>query len=235
MRVAILSTDTLHHRYFINQLAKDFDVKLVVFQDQSIGSGDPWYLDMRNYEKRFFGDVSAPHDYPFIVYATLIDDINDTYIKWLLAENRDIDISVVFGTGKLQPHIFTAPRWGCINVHRGISQHYRGLDSELWAIYRGDIQNVGVTIHYIDEQLDTGDILAQKRVVCGKHIELFQLRAVQTVIALHLVRQVLKRFEEKGGPIEGKPQGKGQYYGAMSLADKFHTLERYNRRLEGKS
>jgi methionyl-tRNA formyltransferase len=223
MRVAILTTNTLHHRYFVNGLATDFDIHLVVEEITYPSTGSPWYQDQNDYEWNFFGSVDSygvkTHSYT--------EDINH-WATVSAIKDVQIDIGVVFGTGKLQPHIFNAPRWGCVNVHRGISQHYRGLDSELWAIYRNDFENVGVTIHYVDENLDTGDILAQERVVCGKHIELYQLRAVQTITALHMVRQVLKRFEEHGGPIEGTPQEKGRYYKAMPLADKFITLKRFN-------
>ena len=48
------------------------------------------------------------------------------------------------------------------------AQYYRGLDSDLWAIYHRDYKNIGVTIHMVDSELDTGEILYQENTPCIK-------------------------------------------------------------------
>ena len=50
-----------------------------------------------------------------------------------------------------------------INLHISYLPYNRGADPNLWSIL--DNTPSGVTIHYIDETLDTGDILCQKKVI----------------------------------------------------------------------
>ncbi|MEK9723900.1 MAG: formyltransferase family protein, partial [Rhodospirillaceae bacterium] len=64
------------------------------------------------------------------------------------------DLGISYGIGRAKPALFTLPAWGTINVHRGIAQDYRGLDSEYWAILEGRFDKLGVTIHYVDAELD---------------------------------------------------------------------------------
>jgi Formyl transferase len=53
------------------------------------------------------------------------------------------------------------PKIATVNVHFGISPHYRGENTIFWPLYFGDYENVGFTLHYIDKGVDTGNILAQ--------------------------------------------------------------------------
>ena len=57
--------------------------------------------------------------------------------------------------------ILHAPKHGIINFHNGPLPLYGGVNIPSWAILNGE-QKHGVTWHYIDEGIDTGDIIAQK-------------------------------------------------------------------------
>jgi methionyl-tRNA formyltransferase len=73
---------------------------------------------------------------------------------------------VVVGTRKLNREIFTRCRLGALNLHTGILPYYRGADSEFWALYNGERDKIGVSVHFIEEELDTGDvIITEKQVV----------------------------------------------------------------------
>jgi methionyl-tRNA formyltransferase len=54
-----------------------------------------------------------------------------------------------------------------INYHCGINPLYRGQYPLYWAKAMGDEANVGVTVHLIDEGIDTGDVLYQERLELG--------------------------------------------------------------------
>jgi len=43
-------------------------------------------------------------------------------------------------------------------------QHYRGVDSAYWALHEDKLDKLGATLHYIDNSIDAGDIIDQKRV-----------------------------------------------------------------------
>ncbi|MDB6137392.1 MAG: Methionyl-tRNA formyltransferase [Verrucomicrobiaceae bacterium] len=69
------------------------------------------------------------------------------------------DIAVVIAYGQLlSKAVLEAPRLGCINVHTSLLPKYRGAAPIQAAIRAGDSET-GVTIMFMDEGLDTGDIL----------------------------------------------------------------------------
>ncbi|MGB7393809.1 MAG: formyl transferase [Pricia sp.] len=51
-----------------------------------------------------------------------------------------------------------------INIHDGIVPKYRGLFGAYWALTAGDRANCGATVHFIDQGLDTGPIIAQSNI-----------------------------------------------------------------------
>lgn len=72
------------------------------------------------------------------------------------------ELIVVAAYGKiLPPDILSLPRLGCVNVHTSLLPKYRGAAPINWAILNGE-DETGVTIMYMAEGLDTGDILAQE-------------------------------------------------------------------------
>lgn len=74
------------------------------------------------------------------------------------------DALAVCGTTVLKPEVFTLAPKGTINIHTGITPEYRCADPIFWALYRGEPEKVGVTIHYIDRGIDTGPIIRQAAV-----------------------------------------------------------------------
>lgn len=72
------------------------------------------------------------------------------------------ELIVVAAYGKiLPPEILELPKLGCVNVHSSLLPKYRGAAPINWAILNGE-DETGVTIMYMAEGLDTGDILAQR-------------------------------------------------------------------------
>lgn len=89
------------------------------------------------------------------------ESVNDpAAVEWCRALLPDL--LLVFGTAILKPPMIRVPRLGVLNVHTSILPAYRGTFSEFWQASRGDLGSAGVTIHFIDEGVDTGDIVAQK-------------------------------------------------------------------------
>jgi methionyl-tRNA formyltransferase len=81
-----------------------------------------------------------------------------------LLESLKPDIIVVVAYGRILPkEIINLPRLGCINVHASLLPKYRGAAPIQWALLNGE-EETGVTIMQIDELLDTGDIILQKKV-----------------------------------------------------------------------
>jgi len=70
-------------------------------------------------------------------------------------------ILTVFWAYILQPDITNIPPLGCVNFHCAFLPYNRGANPNIWSIIDGS--PAGVTLHYIDAGVDSGDIIAQKQ------------------------------------------------------------------------
>jgi len=78
-------------------------------------------------------------------------------------EAADTDLGIVLGTRILKEQIFSVPRLGCINLHKGMVPNYRGMPPAFWELYDG-AASAGVTVHFVNKGLDTGDVVATAEV-----------------------------------------------------------------------
>jgi len=76
------------------------------------------------------------------------------------------DLIVVVAFKVMPTALLRVPRVGSINLHASLLPKYRGAAPIHWAIKRGESET-GVTIFFLDEQVDTGSYLLQKRVPVG--------------------------------------------------------------------
>ena len=89
------------------------------------------------------------------------DSLRTEEFSTLLAELAP-DLIVVVAYGKiLPPSVLDYPRLGCINAHVSLLPKYRGAAPMQRAIMEGE-KETGVTIMYMNEGLDTGDVILQK-------------------------------------------------------------------------
>jgi len=238
MRVVVLSTETKHHTYFLNRLQSQYEIVGILYERRRLQKSyptGPFFVDEEDdFEDRFFDPAfeGAAAEIPESLQKRVIEvhDVNQPGVSEYISVLQP-DVIITYGVGLVKPHVFEVARWGCINVHRGIAQRYRGLDSDLWAIYEENFDDIGVTIHYVDADLDTGDILAQERLRLTKDDEIFHLRYLTSVLATRLVEEVLQRIQSNNGAVTGEVQGEhGPYYTAMSLQEKRVALGRFNKR-----
>lgn len=83
-------------------------------------------------------------------------------LEQILSLNPDIVITAAFGQ-ILPKTLLDAPRFGCINVHASLLPKYRGGAPIHQAIIDGE-EKTGVTIMYMAEKLDAGDIISQAEI-----------------------------------------------------------------------
>lgn len=76
--------------------------------------------------------------------------------------NTEADMIITCAYGQIIPKvILDYPKYGCINVHASLLPKYRGGAPIHWCLLNGD-EKTGVTIMYMDEKMDNGDIISQK-------------------------------------------------------------------------
>jgi methionyl-tRNA formyltransferase len=121
-----------------------------------------WLRDRRRYvgggeAKFFFGDLPPTLDRPDVVIE--VPHINDARVVELAQRLRP-DLIAVFGTSLIKGPLLKMGRLGIVNLHGGLSPQYRGADCTFWALYNGEPEMVGCTLHYIDAGIDTGKLIA---------------------------------------------------------------------------
>ena len=250
MRIAILTTDTVHHRYFLKCLEEGLgsngQIVLNIFEQKKY----PWAKLARKHfwdsapnlwaaiglnpflqstsienrqtsiEKKFFFDKQIPElssSFP----TMRVDSVNNAEV--LNAFNTYTpDIGIVYGTGKIIETVFSWPRLGSINAHGGVLPDYRGLDTNFWAIYEGQLNKVGVTIHQMDRDLDTGDILKVSQIPIVPTMSIFSLRCHTTLLCTKLILETIS--ELNSGELRPERQNStGRYFGPMPVIKKLIT------------
>lgn len=111
-------------------------------------------------------------------------------------ERWNPDLCVVVAFGQILPkRVLDLPRLGCLNVHASLLPRYRGAAPIHWAIINGE-RVTGVTTMWMDEGLDTGDMILKEEVEIGAgdtvgvlHDRLAQVGARLLVGTLELIEE----------------------------------------------
>jgi folate-dependent phosphoribosylglycinamide formyltransferase PurN len=75
--------------------------------------------------------------------------------------NMKPDLILVIGTRIISQKVLDAVDCPFVNMHTGITPLYRGVHGAYWALVENDLEHCGVTIHFVDKGIDTGDVIAQ--------------------------------------------------------------------------
>ncbi len=130
--------------------------------------------DNANEMKRLLFPDSEEVGYAKDIPAVEVGSINDQKCIEFISEYEP-DIIAVCGTTVIRPEVFTLSKKGTINIHCGITPEYRSADTIFWPLYNNEPDKVGVTIHFVDAGIDTGDIIYQQPVEVTKEDSLTTL------------------------------------------------------------
>lgn len=137
------------------------------------------------------------------------------FIEELRSLNADLFIVIAFRM--LPEAVWTMPRLGTFNLHASLLPKYRGAAPLNWAVINGD-KETGVTTFFLKHEIDTGDIIDQKRVTINPddnvgdvHDRLMMLGADLTLETVrHIIDGNLKTIEQDKltGGVEPTPAPK---------------------------
>jgi methionyl-tRNA formyltransferase len=105
------------------------------------------------------------------------------------------DLFLVSSYSMILPGVWlTMPALGTVNVHAALLPQYRGANVLNWVLVNGE-RETGVTIHHMDEGIDTGDIICQKRVAIDFEDTAVTLQGKLAVLWPSLLSDVLGLLE----------------------------------------
>ena len=132
------------HKAF-NKIVKDPDIKLS-FICVRYNSND---IILKNYAKKYN------------IKLFKHKDVNSNeFIKIVKKYNCDLFVSMSFDQ-IFKNKIINIPNYNTINCHAGKLPFYRGRNILNWVLIN-DEKEFGITVHYVDKGIDTGDIILQK-------------------------------------------------------------------------
>ena len=105
------------------------------------------------------------------------------------------DLVVAVAYGRILPHDFlTVAPMGSINVHASLLPRYRGAAPIQWAVLNGD-EVTGVTIQYMADEMDAGDVIARRETKIGEYETSGQLFDRLMVLGAELLVETICNME----------------------------------------
>ena len=135
----------------LNALADNYDVVLVVTAPDAY-VGRKKVLTPCDVKRRAL-ELGIPVSSPVKVCADYKDIVN---------AKPDVIITCAYGQ-IVSKEILDIPKYGCINIHASLLPKYRGGAPIHYALINGE-EETGVTLMYMDEGMDTGDMLVRNSV-----------------------------------------------------------------------
>ncbi len=128
-----------------------------------------------------------------------IREIKDTLVQ------LNPDLFCVVAYGKILPKdILDIPKKGSINVHGSLLPKYRGAAPIQWSVLNGD-KKTGITTMYMDEGMDTGDIILQEEVEIGENETTGELWERLSKTGANLLVKTLEKIENGTAPRKKQP------------------------------
>lgn len=168
-------------------------------------------------ENRWFGSVKNWAVQKNITVHTPEEVNSPQWITKIAAINPDIIISCYYR--KMICHeILDLPRIGAFNLHGSYLPAYRGRCPVNWVIINGE-KKTGVTLHYMVEKPDAGDIVAQKAVMIGESDTANTLYDKLCRATKELLDVVLPLIKKEQIPRQKQDLTQGSYYGGRRPED----------------
>lgn len=141
---------------------------------------------------------------------TQVESINDDRTQRRLRE-ADLDILFVMGWQELlNTETLGIPSTGCVGRHLSLLPKRRGRAPVAWALIHG-LDKTGVTLFWLDEGVDTGDIIDQQSAPIASDDEAHDLHDKLTTATIDLLEDTIPTFESGTFPREPQNHSEATY------------------------
>jgi len=195
-------------------------------------------LDVFDFDGRLFSrkfsieSVAKKYDIPIVE----TDDVNDSeFIERIRSE--DVDVLVSSNPAIFSTELLEAPNIGCINRHTSYLPENKGLYPVYWALLE-DQDYSGAAVHWMEEDIDEGEILTRERIpihsgdtLISLYVRGYKLSAKLTATALRQIHDgTPKPIKNSGGTYHSYPEEsdikmfKQQDQSVLRLDDVLHLI-----------
>jgi methionyl-tRNA formyltransferase len=160
------------------------EVVLVVTQWRE-GREDPWFNAVFDLAKKLGVKAIPQSSLTMVLFKEHLSKV-------------DPDLMIVHAyMHRLPADLFQIPRLGCINIHTSLLPKYRGPSPVYWAL-RNREPYTGLTSHYMDEGLDTGDIIHQVRFPLETEDRIDTVLEKQKIYLGELLEETIRKLNDPG-------------------------------------
>ena len=189
MKILFMGTPDIASGCLQELIDKKYDIIGVVTQpDKQVGRG----------KKIVFSpvkQVAIENNLP--VYQP-IKAKEESFVNEIKELNPDVIVVVAYGQ-ILSKEFLEIPKQGCINVHVSLLPKYRGAAPINWVIINGE-EKTGVSTMFMDEGLDTGDVILQSEFALDDEITAGELHDKMTVEGAKVLCETLDLIKEGKEP-----------------------------------
>jgi methionyl-tRNA formyltransferase len=170
MKITVFTSNQPRHLSLIENLARVADTVYAVQESSTVFPGEAKGLYRASeVMKKYFEHVVEAERSVFGDVRFLPPNVNNLVIQSGDLSRMDMsvfgdalkaDLFIVFGVGYIQGDLVDALiERRAVNIHMGASPYYRGSSCNFWALYDGNADLVGATVHRLSRGLDSGGML----------------------------------------------------------------------------
>ena len=144
--------------------------------------------------------------------------VDDLYAEQTLQTVRDFApaLGLALAAPILKRALFGIPELGTLNLHKGRVPDYRGMPPAFWEMWNGEA-TAGCTVHWVDDKLDTGDIVASRALAIEPYATVRGLRLRLDELGIDLTCEAVAEALDGRAQAQPQPAG-GKTYRKPTLA-----------------
>jgi UDP-4-amino-4-deoxy-L-arabinose formyltransferase/UDP-glucuronic acid dehydrogenase (UDP-4-keto-hexauronic acid decarboxylating) len=205
VRTVVCAYGEVGHESLAELLALGVEVVLVVTHRDSPGERI-WFRSVAELARSAGVPVVTP------------DDVNaEDAVRAIEAARPEILFSFYFRQ-MMRPRVLELASRGALNLHGSLLPRYRGRAPVNWALVRGESET-GVTLHYMDEKPDHGDVVAQRRVAIARDDTALSLTRKLAAEARLLLRESVPLLAAGRAPRTPQDHAAATYFGGRRPED----------------
>jgi len=157
-------------------------------------------------------DKKNPENFLKGITVYSIDSHNDDICKEILTSISPDVIVLAPASAIIRKNILSIPKIGTINAHMGKLPEFRGMNALEWTIFK--TRKAYISVHFVDEGLDTGDILRVKQIPMNEQ-NLSEMRIIARKEMANLIAEVLADLPKGNITVRHQQNTEGKQYFVM--------------------
>ncbi len=138
-------------------------------------------------------------------------------IRQIKAWQPDLVLSIYLNQ-LIKAELINLPAQGTLNIHPALLPRNRGLFPYFWAIAAGETKT-GVTIHWVDERFDTGDLLLQEKIIIAPTDTIISLSYKSAVVGADMLVKAVQLVASGNPPYIAQDHSQASYHSWPKPAD----------------